>query len=189
MMPINAPPIIDLFGVPLWSIQLAISIAGLVIGSVIAAAGSFIAYRNAYGSAPLILVGGHSLKATGEMGVLWAKLDIVFWNNRKYPIRHTQMKVTFDEAVTLIEQHSDKNDLWTVDGNSVYWQADAVKVGPSSSIEHLLEVPFKNRPFEGMNSTVEIVVNYFDPISNKSKRIKRKYQYDMDSIYKKINRR
>ncbi|GLQ82885.1 hypothetical protein GCM10007881_64080 [Mesorhizobium huakuii] len=187
MMPINAPPIIDLFGVPLWSIQLAISIAGLVIGSVIAAAGSLIAYRNAYGAAPIYLVtswgiGTHKNEDPDKFLVLSMKIE--FWNRRKYPITLQGCTATFPGlSVRHVYRYVNDNAKLMISpgGDSTLHMSfrvgDSVKLDPEAHYTFKLDFPFEKPKSRNIDSMTKLLFHYFDPASNKRKKLYGHHRY------------
>lgn len=183
------PPIIEVFGIPLWSIQLAISIAGLIIGSVIALAGSIIAYRNAYGAAPIYLVSSWGIQVKQQEdpeNFFVLSMTIECWNRRKYPIVLNGGVVTFPGLrFKMVYRYpkSEKHKLTIFsDQNSLYMNfrsGDSVKLDPGTHYSFKIDFPFeKPKTRIDIDTMGKLVLYYFDPTSNKRKRLHGQHRYN-----------
>lgn len=169
------------FGAPLWSVELAISVLGLVVGSVIAIAGSLIAYRSNNGTEPLLFIGSHGLKGGGgNKELYWALLEVDFWNNRKYPIRYSGITVRFPN-IEIVDSAFDKETGWGSSNQLVYWRAGPTKIGPSAHMTHNVEIPFKRRSLDDLRSTVVVTASFFDPVKNRTIEKQLSHVYSFDS--------
>lgn len=180
---------IDVFGMPLWQVQLIISVLGLIIGSVIATAGSIIAYRNVYGAAPIYLVSSWGIGVNAEEepeNFFVLSMTIEFWNRRKYPIVLNGGVVTFPglkfkmvyrylESPNKLTISSDKNSCLYMNFRS----GNSVKLDPGMHYSFKINFPFeKPKTRVEIDTMAKLALYYFDPASNKRKRLHGRHRYN-----------
>ncbi|TIL25589.1 MAG: hypothetical protein E5Y88_11560 [Mesorhizobium sp.] len=178
-----------LFGIELPFLALLFQAFSAVTGAVLAMAGSVIAYRHAYGAAPIFLVSSYGVSSAGvKEPEIYSDITmtIEFWNRRKYPLVLKGAFITFPgvEFKQVYRYGKPQETAMYSEDSTIYFgfrsKEQQVKVDPASHYSMEITFPFK-RSENGIHSNTKVVIHYFDPISNKLKKLNGAHPFNIEA--------
>jgi hypothetical protein len=175
-----------LFDWPVDLLTLLVEAIGALAGVTIAIAGSIIAYKQTYGSAPLQLVTSHGvmldMDASPSGATYTATLSLEVWNLRTYPIQVRYVHATFPGLSFLHRPPDHERRDWQANGNSLMLSAhDEVQIAPQARHLFKIEGDFAKRSLDNIVSNVKITTTVFDPMAAKVKKLHSKHEYRFGS--------
>lgn len=163
--------------------QVVSSTAVAVAGFCVALAALIFGYRNNFGWKPVVLVRQRKVFDHSERGgkvTITVKFEI--WNRRKYPIAINGVNVAFRN-----ERSYECSGPWMgYDGGGKFWRDGDVAVEEAEHQRYEIEVTYTGLSGEDYRDYYIIQVHYFDPRSNRSKRVYSSGEIDMRALYKPI---
>ena len=143
-----------------------VAYTSLTVASVtVATVSAIFGYRQNYGWKPIALVTSHGLSGTGGSNKFNALLTIEFWNRRKYPVAVGGVTVKF-KTINFAYAPSPNEKGWSRIGAG-YFKRVEQRLEPAAHIAVEFTAPFEADSIDALRDAVEVVVNYFDPVSGK----------------------
>ena len=152
------------------NMQIVSSLVFSVASACLAILALWVAYRNNFGWAPIVLVLRKSASMEGDDRSIGAVFEV--WNRRKYPIVVRQLDVHFNSVRVVesvqVEGSTDKL-TWQVSRDGGMFSLPDVVLGPSAHERFEVEGRYVDTALDISDELPEVRVkaSYFDPKKNK----------------------
>jgi hypothetical protein len=166
--------------------QLVSTTALAICSAIIATAACFVAYRQAYGFEPLIVLSSTGVSGGGslEKGNYIAVIKAGIWNRRKYVIRVNGISLIFySSIINESAKGFSKKDKIHYSACNTVWFMDEFNLEPGQHKELEFEAPIKVPSLDRLNERAIIKFSYFDPISGKFNEMTLPIKYMLNSLY------
>lgn len=158
-----------------------IAYVSLTLASVVIASVSlFLGYRQNFGWKPIVLVVGSGLKGSPDYPEHYAMtLSLEVWNRHKYPIVVRGLDATFSELrfEEGLKNYDYPAGFYLAGSLGRISSHNHTRLDPSSYLSIELEAPFLKRSLDNLDDEIVINVRWFDPRTNKHKKIKTTERY------------
>jgi hypothetical protein len=146
------------------------SIALTAMSSVVAIVALIFTYRQNVGWKPVILATNSSMHGMGGKWRFTFRVEVEFWNRRKYPIamRAWQASIT---GVDILDQDPETGTETHVRDNTISSRVNDL-VHPNDHQKFVIEVECEKQSLDAMRPLFDICIWYFDPYLNKSRQAK-----------------
>lgn len=154
--------------------------------AVIATVACFVAYRQAYGFKPILILSLIGISGGGELekGTYIAIIKAQVWNRRKYSIRIIDPKLIFYSSIINQSAKGFKKKMGVnySAGNTV-WIQDDFNLEPGQSRDLEFEAPIRVKSLDKLNERAIIKITIFDPISGKYDSMSMPVVYILNKFY------